>query len=359
MARDGLDAVVLTDDRLTWWLTGFGDVAPIGSAARPRVLVLPTAGEPVFVVHRSTVRCVVEMSAVVDVRGYQSLGGAPVEEIGRLLSERECARVGLELDGQLRPMATPGDVLELSRCVPEAVDCSSTIWSVRGIKSPAEVDRIREACAATGRAYESAFPRLRPGMTERDVSSLLRAALAEAGADGAWTWVVSGRGEYDRVDGVARDRALDPGDLVFVDMGACVGGYWADFSRACVLGRASAEQLRMQGLVAEVTELGTAALVPGRTTGDAARLVDEAMAERRLEFSSGAERYGHGLGMAVTEPPDVWRSDKTTIVPGMVLTMEPGMWTDEGMFHCEHDVVVTESGNEILSQLPLELVELG
>jgi Xaa-Pro aminopeptidase len=61
--------------------------------------------------------------------------------------------------------------------------------------------------------------------------------------------------------------------------------------------------------------------------------------------------------MAVTERPDVWPSDETPIVPGMVLTMEPGMWTDEGMFHCEQNVVVAEGGNELLSHSPLELTE--
>ncbi len=156
-----------------------------------------------------------------------------------------------------------------------------------------------------------------------------------------------------------RVKLTKNGDLVFVDMGACVGGYWADFSRAAVIGRATDHQLRMQELVAEVTELGTSALAPGRTTGDVARLVDAAMEERGLVFTSRAERYGHGMGMAVTERPDVWWDDETPIVPGMVLTMEPGMWTEEGMFHCEQNVVVTTEGNELLSRSPLSLTEVG
>jgi Xaa-Pro dipeptidase len=358
MSRDGFDAVVLSDDRITWWLTGFGDIGPTGSAARPRVLVVTATGEPVFFVHESTVLCVSEMSVVDDVRGYRPLGGAPVVAIAAFLEERGCRRVGLELRGELRPMMPAGDGLELAERVSEIADCSAAIWSVRMIKSPAELDRIRTACAMTDRAYARAFPQVRAGMTEREIADLLRRALAEEGADSGWAWVVSGRGEYDRIDGVVRNRPVEASELVFVDMGACAGGYWADFSRSCVVGRASDGQRRMQALVREVTEIGTSALVPGRTTGDVARLVDVAMAERGLAFSSRAGRYGHGMGMAVTEPPDVWATDDTPIVPGMVLTMEPGMWTDEGMFHCEQNVVVTASGNELLSNAPLGLTEV-
>jgi Xaa-Pro aminopeptidase len=358
MAVEELDALVLSDDRVTWWLTGFGDVAPMGSAARPRVLVLPREEEPAFFVHRSTLRCVLEMSAVGDVRGYEELGPAPVEEIAAFLADRRCVRAGLELGGQLRPAMTPGDVAALAARLPEAVDGSGAVWSVRTVKSEAELQRIRAACELTSRAYERGFRELRPGTTEREAAALLRRFLAEEGADGSWCWVVSGRGEYDRIDGVARNRAFEAGDLVFVDMGTNVGGYWADFSRACVLGRATPSMRRTQELVAETTEIGVRAIAPGRRTGEVARVVDEAMADRGLEFSSRAGRFGHGLGLAVTEPPDIRAGDPTPIVPGMVLTMEPGTWTEEGMFHCEQDVLVTGAGCEVLSSAPLSLTEV-
>ena len=359
LVREELDAVVLSDDRLTWYLTGFGDLGPTGSAARPRVLAVPRAGEPAFFVHRSTELCVREMSAVADVRTYRPLGRAPVEDVVVFLRGRDCSRVGVELGGQLRLGLPAGDLGGFHAAGFDLADASRAVWAVRMVKSKAEIVRVREACAMTDRAYAAALPRLRAGMTEREAAALLKRALADEGADSSWAWVVSGRGQYDRIDGIVRDRAIEPGDLVFVDMGACVGGYWADFSRSAVIGRAAAGQIRMQELVAEATRIGTEALAPGRTTADVARLVDEAMDERSLVFTSRAERYGHGLGMAVTERPDVWPTDETPIVPGMVLTMEPGMWTDEGMFHCEQNVAVTEDGNELLSLSPLELVETG
>jgi hypothetical protein len=121
------------------------------------------------------------------------------------------------------------------------------IWRDRGFRVAAE--------GFADRAYAAALPRLRAGMTERETAALLKRALADEGADSSWAWVVSGRGQYDRIDGIVRDRAIETGDLVFVDMGACVGGYWADFSRAAVIGRATAGQIRMQELVAEATRI--------------------------------------------------------------------------------------------------------
>ena len=246
------------------------------------------------------------MSAVPDVRTYRGLGTAPVDEIARLLRERGARRVGAELGGGMRVGSTVNDLEVLRANVDELVDASPALWSVRAIKSPAEAERVRTACAITSAAYAAVLPTLRPGMTERDVAARLRKAMAERGADSSWVWVVSGPGEFDRIDGVTRVRELDRGDLVFVDMGACVGGYWADFSRAAVTGQASEHQRQMQRLVAEVTMIGTAALVPGGTVRRGGPPgVDLAMAERGLVFSSEAGRYGHGIGMAVTEYPDV------------------------------------------------------
>lgn len=357
MLASGLDALVLSDDRHTWYATGFGEAGPIGSAARPRVVVIPLAGPPVFFIHRSTLVTVSEMSAVEDIRTYDDLGCIPAAAIALLLRERGARRVGAELGGGMRVGTTVNDVDSLREAIGGLEDASAVLWAVRAQKSPAEAARIREACEITSAAYADVLPRLTEGMTEREIAGRLRSAMSARGADGTWVWVVSGRGEYDRVDGVSRERPVERGELVFVDMGACLGGYWADFSRSAVIGRASEHQLRLQGLIAEVTTIGAQALVPGRTTSDVARLVDGAMAERELEFSSRAGRYGHGLGMVVTEYPDVAAAPSVMIEPGMVLTMEPGMWTHEGMFHCEHNVLVTPEGNDVLSLAPLELTE--
>ena len=110
MAVHGLDALVLSDDRHTWYATGFGDVGPIGSAARPRILVIPAEGAAAFYVHHSTGSRSAEMSFVRDVRTYRELAAAPMAEIARFLAERGARRIGAELGGGMRIGTTVNDL---------------------------------------------------------------------------------------------------------------------------------------------------------------------------------------------------------------------------------------------------------
>lgn len=361
LARHGADAAVIADERTTWYLTGFGDATPIGSRARPRVLVVPVEGEPTFFVHESTGVTVREMAWFADVRGYEPLGEAPVAMIAARLRQLGVGRVALELGGQLRSELSAGEVHELSRAAgaSSVIDVAPAVWSVRAVKSDAEVERVRRACDMTTRAYAQAFERIRPGMTEREIQRAVRAAILEEGADDAWAIAVVGTGDYVRVDGVPRARPVEAGELVFVDCGANVGGYWADFSRAGVLGGASAEQRALQEAILEATAAGVDAVRVGARLGDVARACHGVMELHGLEFSSRAGRIGHGLGMLVTEPPDVAEHVDVPIEPGMVLTIEPGVIRDCGIFHAEENVVATEHGPETLSLAPTELAELG
>lgn len=359
MRRRGIDALVLSEERTTWYATGFGAAGPMGSLARPRVLVLGQDSARFFV-HRSTVRTVEEMVAPgVEVVGYQPLS-APIEAIARHLDELGASTIATELGGRLAPRLTYSDLRALIDATGlEPVDAAPLVWEVRAIKSAAELDRIRAACAMTDRAYETGFAQVREGMTEAEIAGVMSAALRAEGADDAWSACVLGAGEYDRVDGVVRDRPVRRGELVFVDMGANVGGYWADFSRSGVLGGATAHQHGRQEAIHEVTMAGVAALRDGVRASDVARQLDAWMAERGLPFNNIPDRYGHGLGTVVTEEPDVWTTDDTVLRAGMVITIEPGTLDEHGIYHCEENVLVTDGEPELLSHADWRLRELG
>lgn len=357
LIREKLDVAVLSDERTTWYLSGFGDVVRIGSRARPRVLVVPVDGDPVFFVHESTAVTVREMVWFEDIRTYAELGGAPIAAIASVLASRSGGAVGLELAGQLRPELTAAEIIALrEELAPRAVgDVASAVWATRLTKSEAEAARLRAACDLTSRAYAHVFHELHVGMTERDVKRAVADAIVREGADGAWSIAVAGRGDYVRVDGVSRERPIQNGELVFIDAGANVGGYWADFSRAGVVGGPTSEQRAFQEQIAEATRAGVEAIRPGARLSDVARASSAVMQRYGLEFSSRAGRIGHGLGMVVTEPPDVAERERSMIEPGMVLTIEPGVIRESGIFHCEENVLVTESGYEVLSLAPWEL----
>ena len=356
----GIGAAVIADERTTWYLTGFGSASPIGSRARPRVLVVPQDGEPTFFVHESTAVTVREMCCFDDVRTYHALGGAPVEAIAARLRELGGEQVGLEIGGQLRSELTAGELIALRDVVgPTATsDVAPAVWAVRSIKSAAELDRIRLAGELTSRAYVEAFDRMHPGMTEQCAARIVREAIMEQGADGAWSIAVAGHGDYVRVDGVPRNRPVASGELVFIDCGANVGGYWADFSRAGVIGGPSDEQLHYQQQIVEATAAGVRAIRVGSTLGDVARASGAVMERHGLEFSSRAGRIGHGMGMLVTEPPDVAEDVEVPIAAGMVLTIEPGVIRDSGIFHAEQNVIAQADGPEVVSVSSSELTPI-
>jgi Xaa-Pro aminopeptidase len=373
MEGHGLDCLLLGDDRTTTYLTGFGDVVPIGSRARPRVLVVGRHGEPAFFVHASTRVCVAEMTWLAAVDTYDDLTAAPVARLAEAVAARCPAggTLGVEMGQEQRLGITLADLRALEESLRERHgvalgDAAPALWAARMVKSPAEIERLRAACAITARAYDRAFGRvpgqpspLRPGMTERALVSALEGALVAEGAQATWIWLVSGRGQYNRVDGVIRDRPVPPGDLVFVDMGANVGGYWADFSRACILGgRPTPHQEDMQARVIAATAAGVAAIRPGAAACDVAAACAAEMRRQGITFNSVAARYGHGLGLAVTEPPHIAEHDTTVLREGMVLTVEPATFTDEGMFHAEQIVLVTSTGGEILSPTSQALASL-
>ena len=237
----------------------------------------------------------------------------------------------------------------------ELVDVSDAIWSLRTVKSEAEIARIRTACAITARAYETIFAELADGATERGVMRAACEALVAHGADSYWAVAVSGMGEYGRVDGVPRERRIRPGEMIFVDCGANVGGYWADYSRAAVHGGPSEEQRRLQAGIHEATIAGVAAVSPRATIADVARATSSVMDRHGFEFSSNSGRLGHGIGLLFTEPPDLTVVNETVLEPGMVLTIEPGVICDCGIFHCEENVLVTADGAELLSSSPSHL----
>jgi Xaa-Pro dipeptidase len=356
-----LDGLLITDDRNSMYFTGAGLALPRDDRARPSFLLIGRTGEVAAVV--SHTRCVVfrESSWVPDLRPYAVLD---LEGVRSALADaiadvfRGATAVGMELGFEQRLAISVTEFEWLRGRFPHIAfrDASALLWRLRAIKSDAEIDRLARAGEITTEAYAAVFRELAPGMTERAIATRLHAEMGERGAHATWVWVLSG--QYDRGGMLLRDRVVQAGDMVWADMGASFRGYYSDFSRAAVLGRATPAQLATQAKIADVTRIGMEALRPGVRVADVAGRCDREMEKRGLTFSLGV-RYGHGMGLAATEPPHIGTYDATVVSAAMVLTMEPGTWTSEGRFHIEENFVVTESGPRRLSLAPWQLYEVG
>lgn len=184
--------------------------------------------------------------------------------------------------------------------------------------------------------------------------------LLSEGAD--WVPYVAGgagQGGYADVISPASARPLQDGDLLMLDTGAVLEGYFCDFDRNWAIGAASNELRAAHVALCEATEAGFAAARPGNTAADVFHAMQSVIAKSGDAGAGG--RLGHGLGMRLTEPPSLIASDDTVLEPGMVLTLEPGLQLGAGriMVH-EEDIVIEEAGARWLTQRVLpELPVLG
>jgi Xaa-Pro aminopeptidase len=364
MAEQGVDALLLTSGPNLAYLSGYP--SPLRSYARPFLFLFPLASDPIFLVHtgrefEARAYCWAE-----DVRTYNTLSEAPVEAILDALKARGLlrGRIGVEVGPeQTFDLSVAGLLrLQAASLAIDLVDAGNVLWPARMRKSPAEVARIRRACEITSRAHERVFAAASAGMTEEDVARMMAIASIEMGGASPFMLITSGPGNYDYVSKGPSPRRVEPGDMVWMDSGCSVGGYWSDFSRAGVVGGPSEEQRRAQAAVHEATMAGVAVIRPGATTGEVGRACESALARFPFPITSSisglAARAGHGMGLAPTERPHVVDGDGTVLDAGMVITVEPGVATTFGTFHIEENVLVTETGYELLSTTRRELFEI-
>src|SRR5262245_9133464 len=357
----GLDALLLSDDRNFFYFTGAGGATPREDKARPQFVVVPLVGEIAVLSSHARAIPFRESSWVSDLRTYDDLRPDVVRTALADLVRRTVPRartLGFELGYEQRLGMPVSDYEALRSEFRECkfMDASSLLWELRMVKSDAELSRIERAVQITDQAFAAVLPSLRPALTEREIAGRRQAEMASRGA--STSWILIQTGTYDRGGLVPRDRPVQAGEMVWVDMGANVLGYWADFCRAAVLGHPTAHQRQRQAAIREITQMGIETVRPGITVADVARVCAREMARRDLPFNTWGVRYGHGLGLQVTEPPHVAEYDETVIVPGMTLTLEPGTCTEEGRFQIEENLTVTNSGARYLSQSPRDLIEI-
>lgn len=235
-------------------------------------------------------------------------------------------------------------------------DAGPVLAPLRYIKSAEELALMREAARMIDGSLESLLPKIRPGMTERQVASQWVIEILATGAEGAAFDLIVAAGPNSAFPHhTTSDRMLLEGDLVVLDGGARHGGYASDITRVVALGRASEQQRRIYEVVLDANSAGRHASRPGVTGADIDRAA-RAVIEEAGFGKQFLHRTGHGLGLDVHEPPYIAPDQHAPLPAGVVFTIEPGVYVqDVGGVRIEDDVVLTESGHESLTQFPREL----
>lgn len=224
----------------------------------------------------------------------------------------------------------------------------------RAVKLPGELDLLRHASRITDKAIEGVAGMIRPGVTELEIAAEITRALAVGGGIPRFVVVTSGE-RSSRVDAYARDRVLQEGDLVRMDIGATVNGYYSDMARTCSVGDpgALASDRYAALLRGELIELDM--IRPGAIAHE---IFEAAMREVRSGALPDYQRNhcGHGIGLRAHEFPLIGPASEVELEPGMVLCVEtPYYEIGWGGMMVEDTVIVTDDGHELLTQSSRDL----
>ena len=233
------------------------------------------------------------------------------------------------------------------------------IMRQRMIKDPEELSIVRAAVQLGAAVYEEARSYIQAGVRESEVAGKLEYAARQAGADGmSFETIVAAGKRAALPHGRASAQPIPRRGFVVVDSGVILRGYCSDMTRTVHVGRVSREERRWYEAVLEAQLAGIAEVVPGKTAGQ----VDQAA--RQVLRKAKLDRYfthstGHGVGLEIHEPPRLGKRQSERLEPGMVITIEPGIYIPgKGGIRIEDMVVVTDRGCQVLTPVTKELIEI-
>jgi Xaa-Pro dipeptidase len=229
----------------------------------------------------------------------------------------------------------------------------------RQYKDSAERDALRHSSAANDQVVAAAISALREGVRENELAALVNREFLSRGADCESPQLVcfgaNGADPHHSADGTR----LRPGDSVTFDIFTPIGRYWCDMTRTVFYRSVSDKQREVYELVRRANEAAEAAVCPGVLLSELDRIA------RGIITDGGygprfTHRLGHGCGLDCHEPPDVSSASDVPLEPGMVFSIEPGVYLPgEFGVRVEDLVLVTETGCEVLNHYPKELQVVG
>lgn len=233
------------------------------------------------------------------------------------------------------------------------------VEDIRQIKSDAELASIDKAFTITNQAFEYIFSQIHEGITEKEIGWKLERFMREAGADKIKENHVIASGPRSALPhGRATLRQLERGDFLTMDIGAVVNGYYSDMTRTVVIGQADERQREVYQWVLDAQTLALGLMGPGAQCESTDGRIRDFFAERGVadHFVHG---LGHALGLEIHEDPALRKGHQTNLRPGMVITVEPGLYFPGwGGVRIEDPVVITETGYRNLATATKELLIL-
>ncbi len=337
----GLDALLISNARDISYLTPFSGEDSNALVTSRRLIVL------------SDFRFAEELDAVRDIAEVAMRDGAMVDLIKRLALDLDPETLAIQAEH-----VTVATRARLARAVgaKRLRDTTGLLAGLRVRKDEAEIRLIRKAARIQQQALEALLPTLEPGQREREVAARLELEMRLRGASGpSFDTIVAARANGSLPHARPGSTRLAANQPVLIDWGARHAGYCSDMTRTFAFGRWPRKIAEIYPIVLDAWHAGAAAVRPGARCAD----VDRA-ARRVIEEAGFGERFGHGLGhgigLDIHENPRLSRHSDETLEPGMVVTVEPGIYLPGvGGVRIEDDLLVTDRGYRNLCSLPKDM----
>ena len=351
MAERRIDALLLTTEPevryFTGYLTRFWE-----SPARPWFLIVPSSGDPIAVIP-TIGAALMSRSWITDIRTWQSpdYDDDGVALLHDTLDDLGASRVAtpMGLETHLRMPLDDFDRLQ-GLLGAKVISDDSIIPALRMVKSDVEIATIQKACDVANRAFARVPEIAKAGVPLSTVFRKFQMLCLDEGADFV-TYLAGGAGQggYDDVISPASDAPLQDGDILMLDTGLIVDGYFCDFDRNFAVGPVADRAKAAHAKLIDAVDAAMAIAKPDTTAAKLFHAMDQIVTGGAGGSDTG--RLGHGLGMQLTEWPSLIPADQTVLCEGMVLTLEPSIDVGGGkMLVHEENIVITADGARFLSK---------
>ena len=351
MYERGLDAILLCTEAEVRYYTGFRSLF-WQSPTRPWFVIIPQSGKPIAVIPEIG-RDLMERTWVDEIITWPSPRREDdgVSLLVKVLKSSN--KIGL-LKGEEASLRMPLNDFETlnSKINGSFIDCSDLVKEVRLVKSELEINIIRQVCSIASCAFDRAHQLFHIGQPLDQAFRDFKIALLEAGAEEV-PYLVGGAGQdgYSDVISPPSNQLLKNGDILMLDTGSSLKGYFCDFDRNWAIGKASDLAKTAYLKLYNATEVALKKIRPGMTCAQVFCLINSSLGEGDSDIG----RMGHGLGIQLTEYPSLMLNDKTVLRENMVMTIEPSLSYGDGlmMVH-EENICIRDGEPELLTKRAAE-----
>ncbi len=321
LKRRKLDGLLITQPENRRYLSGY-TATDSSISETSGVLLIPVKGTP-FLLTDSRF----ELHAKEEAEGFEVVlyPKGMLALLKNLLPKLKIKRLGFESHYMLHSSAEKMSS-ELGKKNVELVPLTDLVEKMRLRKQSEEIEKIQKSVLVNEEVFQEVFKGLKPGMTEVEVALQIETTMRLKGAERpSFDTIVAGGPNGALPHAVPSNRPLKKGEPVVIDMGLILDGYCSDMTRTVVLGTPDSKTKKLFRLVRKAQKAGMAAIKAGVVDKD----VDRA-ARQVIEKAGYGDKFGHGLGhgvgIAVHEPPSLSKRSRKKLKEGMVVTVEPGVY---------------------------------